>query len=118
VRLLADGTLTAYWQTTTMTKTAVAAQIHQALDFHVDFAAQITFGGELRHFATQLFNLLVAQILDPCGWVDPSVCTDFLCSSATNTIDVGQRDNSVLVIWIDSYLRPGSQEIGREIISL
>jgi len=66
-----------------MTKTAVAAQIHQALDFHVDFAAQITFGGELRHFATQLFNLLVAQILDLCGWVDPSVCTDFLCSSAT-----------------------------------
>jgi len=62
-------------------------------------ATQVTFSGELRHFATQLFNLLVAQIFDLCGWVYPSHCTDLLCSSATNTIDVGQRDNSMLVIW-------------------
>ncbi|AFJ59627.1 hypothetical protein ALP29_100262 [Pseudomonas syringae pv. avii] len=93
------GTLTAYWKTTTMTQTAIATEVHQTLDFHVDFATQVTFSGELRHFATQLFNLLVAQILDLSGWVYPSNCANFLRSSATNTIDVGQRDNSVLVIW-------------------
>ncbi|KPZ27913.1 hypothetical protein ALQ50_03062 [Pseudomonas coronafaciens pv. coronafaciens] len=93
------GTLTAYWKTPTMTQTAVAAQVHQALDFHVDFATQVTFSGELRHFATQLFNLLVAQIFDFHRRVNPGGCTNFLCSGATNTIDVGQRDNSMLVIW-------------------
>ena len=82
-----------------MTQTAIATEVHQTLDFHVDFATQVTFSGELRHFATQLFNLLVAQILDLSGWVYPSNCANFLRSSATNTIDVGQRDNSVLVIW-------------------
>jgi ABC-type uncharacterized transport system permease subunit len=55
-----------------MTQTAIATEVHQALDFHVDFATQVTFSGELRHFATQLFNLLVAQILDLCGWVYPA----------------------------------------------
>lgn len=54
-----------------MTQTAIATEVHQALDFHVDFATQVTFSGELRHFATQLFNLLVAQIFDLCCWVLP-----------------------------------------------
>ena len=58
------GTLTTNRQATTMTQTAVAAQVHQTLDVHVDFAAQVTLSGELCDFATQLFNLLVAQILD------------------------------------------------------
>ena len=47
-----------------MTQTAVAAQIHQALNFHVDFAAQVTFGDYFANFATQLFKLLFAQVLD------------------------------------------------------
>ena len=80
-----------------MTQAAVATQVHQALDLHVDVTTQVTFGGELRDFATQGFDLLVAQILDLSGWVYTSVCTDLLCSSATDTIDVGQRDNSCLL---------------------
>jgi hypothetical protein len=35
-----------------MTQTAIAAQIHQALDFHVDFATQITFGINLGYSTT------------------------------------------------------------------
>lgn len=65
----------------------------------VDFAAQVTFSGELRDFATQLFDLLVGQILDLCRRVHAGDSADFLRSGATNTVDVGQRDNSVLVIW-------------------
>ena len=61
-----------------MAQTAVAAQVHQAFDFHVDFTTQVTFSGELRHFATQQLNLLVAQILDLSGWVYTSIRTDFL----------------------------------------
>ena len=92
-----------------MAQTAVAAQVHQAFDFHVDFTTQVTFSGELCHFATQLFNLLVAQIFDLSGWVYPSLCANFLRSSATNTKDVGQRDNSVLVIWNVNACNTGIQ---------
>ena len=47
-----------------MTQTTVATEVHQTFDFHVDFATQVTFSGELRHFATQQLNLLVAQIFE------------------------------------------------------
>ena len=46
-----------------MTQTAVATEVHQTLDVHVDFATQVTFGGDLRDFVTQLIDLLVAQVL-------------------------------------------------------
>src|SRR5690606_22825970 len=80
------------------TQAAVATQIHQALDLHIHFTTQIAFGIHLGNFATQLFDLLVSQILDFRSRVYTGSGTDFLCSGATNTIDVGQRDNSVLVI--------------------
>ena len=64
------GTLTADRQTTTMTQAAIATQVHQALDLHVDFATQVTFNDELAHFATKQLNLLVTKILDFCCRVD------------------------------------------------
>ena len=81
-----------------MTQTAVAAQVHQALDFHVDFTTQVTLGINLGNLCTQQFNLLVTQIFNFYRRVNPGRCTNLLCSSATNTKDVGQRDNSMLVI--------------------
>src|SRR3990167_8202061 len=92
------GTLTADRQTTTMTQAAIATQVHQALDFHVHFTTQVTFGIHLGYFATQLLDLLVREIFDLYRRINAGSCTDYLCSSATNTKDVGQRDNSVLVI--------------------
>lgn len=62
-----------------MTQTTVATEVHQTLDFHVDFATQVTFSGELRHFATQQLNLLVAQIFDLSGWVYP-VSAQIFCA--------------------------------------
>src|SRR5690606_18173195 len=120
------GTLTAHRQTTTMTQAAVATQVHQALDLHVDFAAQITFNDELGHFAAQQFDLLVGEILDFCCRIHTGSGADGLRTSATDTIDVGQRDNSVLVIrnvnacntghsvklQLTATQRPGSQEKG------
>ncbi len=97
------GTLTTNRQAATVTQAAIATQVHQTLDVHVDFAAKVTFSGELCNFATQLFDLLVGQILDLCRRVDPGGGANGLRRGATNTVDVGQRDNSMLVIWnVDS----------------
>src|SRR3989338_440716 len=92
------STLTTGRKAPAMAQTAVAAQVHQALDFHVDFATQVTFSGELRDFATQQFNLLVAQIFNLYRGIYTSDRTDFLRAGPTDTKDVGQRDNSMLVI--------------------
>jgi hypothetical protein len=92
------GALTTNRQAATVTQAAVAAEVHQALDVHVDFAAQVTFSGELGDFATQLLDLLVREILDFRRRVDPGGRPDVLRGSATATLDVGQRDNSVFVI--------------------
>ena len=36
-------TLTAHWKSLTMTKAAIAGQVHQALDVHRGFATKIAF---------------------------------------------------------------------------
>src|SRR5690606_8408373 len=92
------GALTANREAATVAQATVATQVHQTLDLHVDFAAQVTLGGELGDFATQQFDLLVAEIFDFRCRIDTGSCTDVLRSSATDTVDIGQRDNSVLVI--------------------
>src|SRR5690606_7602952 len=92
------GALTADRKATAMTQAAVATQVHQTLDFHVDFAAQVTLGEDLGDFATQLLDLLVGEYLDLCRRIVTGSCADALRGGATNTVDVGQRDNSVLVI--------------------
>ena len=47
-----------------MAQAAVAAQVHQTLDAHRDFAAQIAFDNKLADFVTQLLELVVIQVLD------------------------------------------------------
>ena len=81
-----------------VTQALVRADLDLAADVGGDLAAQVTLGGEFCDFATQLLDLLVREIFDLCRRIDTGGCTDFLCSGATNTVDVGQRDNSVLVI--------------------
>src|SRR5690606_15213567 len=81
-----------------MTQTTIATQIHETLDVHVDHAAQVTFSGVLGDLVTQQINLLLATMLDLCAWVNTSGGTDLLCLGLTDTIDIGQRDKSMLVI--------------------
>src|SRR5690606_7824599 len=109
-----------------MTQAAVATQVHQALDLPVDFATQITFNGELGHFAAQQFDLPVGEILGFCGRIYTGSGADGLATRAANTIDVVQRDTSVLVsrnvnacntghsvkLQLTATQRPGSQEKG------
>ena len=55
------GALATDRQPPTMTQAAVATQVHQALDAHVDFATQITLDRMARHGAAQRLDLLFRQ---------------------------------------------------------
>lgn len=47
-----------------MTQTAIATKIHQALDAHADFTAQITFNDKFGNFVTQRVDLFFRQLTD------------------------------------------------------
>src|SRR4030095_1974995 len=49
--------LAAQRQTTAMTDAAIAAEVHQSLDVHGDFAAQIAFDRQLADLRAQRCNL-------------------------------------------------------------
>ncbi len=82
-----------------MAHAAVATQIHQTFDVHRDFTTQIAFDDEFTYFIAQLFQFAVIQIFDL--FVGSYTCgvADFLCAWAANTVDGGQANNSVLMIW-------------------
>jgi hypothetical protein len=74
------GTLPPYRQITTVTQTAVAAQIHQTLDVHLNLTPQIA----LHHaIGIDMFayrqNLSVAQFIDPARFIDIDRGTNFFC---------------------------------------
>jgi hypothetical protein len=47
-----------------MTETTITTDVHQALDVHRGFTTQIAFNGELGHFITNFFKLMIGEIFD------------------------------------------------------
>jgi hypothetical protein len=82
-----------------VTHAAVAAQVHQTLDVHGQFATQIAFNNEGAYSVTQLFELAVVQILDLFIGRYARRVTDFLCAWAAYTVDGRETNNRVLMIW-------------------
>src|ERR1700753_2145962 len=71
------GALTAHRQAATMTQATIAAEVHQTLDVHADFATKIALGqivavdpfADLPHF-------LVGQLADPTVRRNPDLLDD------------------------------------------
>ena len=82
-----------------MTNTAVAAQIHQALDAHRDFTTQIAFNGVSADLGSEFFQHLFRQITDLLGLFDTGSRTDLLRTCAADAIDIGQAYDGMLVRW-------------------
>lgn len=80
-----------------MTETAVATDVHQALDVHRGFATQITFQSHGIQEVTDLFQISVRQVLDLLGILDTACFADLASCSATDAIDGSQADFSMLV---------------------
>jgi hypothetical protein len=89
--------LAAQRQTTSVTNTAVATEVHQTLDIHRNLAAQVAFDFELIDCRTKLGHLGLSQILDRSRWINASRGADLFRARVTNTVDRRQRDYDVLV---------------------
>src|SRR5574343_170889 len=71
------GALATHRQATTVTETTVAADVHQALDVHSGFAAQVTFDGELSDLVANFLQVAVGQIFDLLGVSDAASFANF-----------------------------------------
>jgi hypothetical protein len=81
-----------------MPNATVAAEIHQALDVHRRFTAQIAFNDELADFFTQLFEVCVVQVFDLLRKCHTSSDANVARARAAYTVNCRQADFSVLVI--------------------
>src|SRR5690606_22389615 len=82
------GTLTAHRQATTVTDATEASKVHQSLDVHVHFPAQVTFNRHLCNFVTQSVELLFGQLANLGGRRNAGGLQQLLSRGATNTKDV------------------------------
>jgi hypothetical protein len=89
--------LPTHWQPTPVTQSAVATQIHQSLDVHCYFTAQITLYGNLGQLRTYAFNLGFSQITYLGFRVHADSCANLKRARSANTIDVRQAHPSVLL---------------------
>src|SRR5215469_12697188 len=90
--------LAAHGQTATMAQSTVAAEIHQPLDVHRNFAPQIALDHVVAvdHLA-QLQHFLVGQLRHPARFRDRGLFQDLLGFGLANSIDILQRDDDALV---------------------
>ena len=80
-----------------MTEATVAANIHQALDVHGHFTAQIAFQSELRQRFADFFQVLICQILDFFGVINATSFANLACARTTDAINGREANFSVLM---------------------
>jgi len=81
-----------------MTKTTIAAKVHETLDAHRHFTTKIAFNGELADVVAQALHFGFRQVFHLGGTVNPSSVTNLLRARTADTVDRGQRDFGMLVV--------------------
>jgi hypothetical protein len=89
--------LTPHRQAAPMPQAPVAAYIHQSLDAHGYFTAQIAFYDVLADFSAQRIHLGLIQIPHLAIRGNLDRCANLLGSGRANAIDSLQRDDRVLI---------------------
>ena len=76
-----------------MPQTAIAADLHQALDVHGNFATQVAlYLDVVVNVVAQLADIILGQILDAGVGVDARGLDDVVGDVAANAVDVRQGD--------------------------
>jgi hypothetical protein len=91
------GALAAHGQATTMTETAVAADVHQAFDVHRGFTTQIAFNSELSDVIPDFFQVTVGQVFDFFGVINLTSFANFASACASDTKNGGQANLGMLL---------------------
>ena len=81
-----------------MAHAAIAAEIHQALDAHGHFTAQVALDRESADFLAQLVHLRVGQVFDLRRVCNAGSVANLLRARAADTVDRSQRDGGVLMV--------------------
>ena len=85
--------LTADRQATTVTNTAIAADLHQTLDIQAHLTAEVTLNLQVvLDVVTELADLILGEILDAGVGIDADIREHFLRGGQADTVDVGQAD--------------------------
>ncbi len=85
------GTLTAYWETETMTDTPVATDIHQSFNVHLDGRTKLALNLVLVvDESTDSGNLVIVPITDLDVVIDTALLKNLSRGAAADTVDVGE----------------------------
>src|SRR5690606_22949649 len=76
----------------------IASEVHEPLDRHRDFAAQVALHCELLHILAQPVELGIGEVLDFAGPLHACRNADGMGACAPDTIDRRERDIRVLVV--------------------
>jgi hypothetical protein len=92
------GTLTPNRQALTMTQAAIATKVHQTLNVHRDFTAQVTLYRivPINHFADP-GQFVFPKLIHALGGFDGAFAQNLYRSGRANACDVSQRDQHSLV---------------------
>jgi hypothetical protein len=86
-----------------VTNTSVATKVHQSLDAHTHFPAQISLNAITSDCIAYGVQLLLRQLVNFCRLRNPSALTNLAGCSATYPIDIRKGNDSMFVVWdVDS----------------
>jgi hypothetical protein len=81
-----------------MTQSPVATEVHEALDVHGDFTAEVALNGHVSDLCSQSVHFTIGQFTDLGIFRNTGVRAQATSLGAAHAKYVCQRDNSVLVI--------------------
>jgi hypothetical protein len=90
-------TLTTQRQAAAVPNASVATEVHESLDVHRDFAAQIALDGELRDHFAQARDLRIREVLDLRARLHAGCLASHERLVTPDPEDMRQRDANVLV---------------------
>ena len=94
------SSLSADGQTSSVSKSTIAAEVHQTLDVKRDVPSEIAFDSVLiRDELTNAHDLLVCQLVRSLDRVNLCFSTDLPRSGPADTVNVGQCDPDLLPSW-------------------
>ena len=90
-------TLATYRKAATMPETAITAQVHQTLDVHCDFTAQVTFHRDFPNFGANALDFRFGQVPDLRFGRDTGGAAYLEGAGFPDAIDVRQANPGVLL---------------------
>ena len=91
------GVLSAHGEASTVTQAAIASDIHESFDVHLNFGAEGAFDFMFTDHGSDAVGFIIRQRMSSFIGVHPCLFDDFFGAGITDTEDIGQRNNDTFV---------------------